>query len=117
MAVYEVCIAFGDGKPIKRDIEAETGLQAVTAAFNQFPGSRAVHLLKSKGSPDTQACSSGEQASLYAPSTLVGCSIREQLLSKAVNLRSKGWSYSAIAKQLGMGKTTVRTWLTKANIY
>jgi hypothetical protein len=117
MNTYEVCVALGDGKPIRRTIQASTGLMATVQAFNLHPTARVVHLLRRKNKVKTTLIEEPKKVTLSFGDPPGKSTTRDLLLPEAVRLRVKGWSYSLIAKELGIGKTTVRTWLTTASIY
>jgi hypothetical protein len=117
MNTYELCIAFGDGKPLKCEIVAKTGLLATTLAFDQHPSAKTVHLLGMKGKAPVHPLFTEEPVESSTVPILKNCSMKDQFFTEAAELRIKGWSYASISQKLGIGKTTVRTWLTKANIY
>ena len=41
---------------------------------------------------------------------------RESMIEKAIKLRKGGWSDLAIARELDVGKTTVRKWMWDARV-
>jgi hypothetical protein len=117
MNTYEICVALGDGKPIRQTIQASTGLMATVQAFNLHPTAKVVHLLRRKNKVRAALGEEPKKVTLSFGDPPGKNTTRDLLLPEAIRLRVKGWSYSLIARELGIGKTTVRTWLTTANTY
>jgi DNA-directed RNA polymerase specialized sigma24 family protein len=130
--IYKVRICFGDGKPVETSITAKGGIEAQDKAIKAHPGARTVHILGateveqkkevvSKGSPAKPPPPviedephplftdvSKEEVKRYVNKDKLH---RLKQVQSAVELRSKGLTHRQIAASLGIGSTTVGTWL------
>lgn len=129
MKTYKVVVAFGDGKPLETTIEAKNGLEAQDVGFRNHPGARQIRIVGviaeekpelplQQEVPVHPLFGAPEQEYIKPQSkTNFGCHPhKDRLLEEAVKLRKLGLSYSKIASQLDVGKTTVRTWLAGAEL-
>jgi hypothetical protein len=117
---YSLLIQYGNGSPVASEIRAKNGVDAQDKALKQNPGARtvrvtgvvAVHLPPVKPLPPPP-----KQHPLFTDTTeaqvnkYIRRSPQEEQLAVCHELREKGLTYKAIAKQLDMGETTVRTWI------
>lgn len=124
---YSILIQFGDGKPVASKIRAKNGMDAQDKAVLAHPGARSVRITgvlevhppkapritKAKFKPQPKR----DEHPLFTDvdDSVVGRYIKdspqETKLQICHQLRREGLTYRAIAKQLDMGETTVRTWL------
>lgn len=120
---YSILIQYGDGKPVASKIRAKDGLDAQDKALAAHPGSRSirvtgvleVHLPKMKPLPKPKPKAAVYPLFTDVDDTAINSYVKntspEIKLQICHQLRSEGLSYKAIAKQLEMGETTVRTWI------
>lgn len=106
---YKVCIAFGDGQPITTVVAARSGVEAIDTAQALHPGARNVHVL---GTTDTPApvlhpLWDEDPLPVEDPSVYV----KQRQIDLCIQMRKEGKTHRAIAGQLGVGKTTVSSWL------
>ena len=124
---YSILIQFGDGKPVASKIRAKNGMDAQDKALVANPGARSIRvtgvleihppkaprIAKAKFNPQPKPV----EHPLFTDvdDTVVGRYIKdssqETKLQICHQLRREGLTYKAIARQLNMGETTVRTWL------
>jgi hypothetical protein len=127
MKTYKVIVSFGDGKPLETTIEAKNGLDAQDVGFRSHLGARQIRILGviSEDQPQVPV-----QELLYSH-PLFGDPVparpksrtcfrshayRDNLVEEAIKLRNKGLSFTRIASQLEVGKTTVRKWMFDAKV-
>lgn len=120
---YSILIQFGDGKPVASKIRAKDGPDAQDKALRLNPGARSirvtgvlqVHLPKLKPLPKPKP-----RAAVHPLFTDVDDAVITEYVKNTSpdarlqichQLRKDGLTYKAIAKQLDMGETTVRTWI------
>lgn len=130
--IYKVRICFGDGKPLETDIKAKSGIKALDEANKTYPGARNVHVLSVKQDKPKQQPKI-ELTSVKPAAPVVDESIhplftdvtyddvkryinrdklhRMKLIQSAIELKKKGLTHRRIAASLGVGLTTVGTWL------
>lgn len=120
---YSILIQFGDGKPVASKIRARDGLDAQDKALRLNPGARSirvtgvleVHLPKMKPLPKPKPKAAVHPLFTDVDDTTINSYVKntspDVRLQICHQLRSEGLSYKAIAKQLDMGETTVRTWI------
>jgi hypothetical protein len=120
---YSILIQFGDGKPVASKIRAKDGVDAQDKALRLNPGARSiritgvleVHLPKlkplSKPKPKATVHPLFTDVDDAVVSNYVKNTSPDVRLQICHQLRKEGLTYRAIAKQLDMGETTVRTWL------
>lgn len=130
--VYRVRISFGNGTPTESTVEARNGQQAQDVALKQNPGARSVYVLGIDSvkeeppppipiqRPDLIAKQHEEKVHPFFTDTTIG-QVKRMLaqselhkhrqVEKALKLRLQGMTHQKIAKELGVGKTTIGTWL------
>lgn len=118
---YSILIQFGDGKPVASQVRAKDGIEAQDKVLLSHPGARSVRItgvLEVHHPPvPVRKPAPRKEHPLFTDVTptevkeYISRSPAEERLAACQQLRSKGLSYRAIAKQMGMGETTVRTWL------
>lgn len=120
---YSILIQYGDGKPVASKIRARNGVDAQDKALAAHPGARsiritgvlAVHLPKPVQLPKPKPKAHQHQLFTDVDEGEIGSYIRsspqEAKLQICHQLRREGLTYRAIAKQLDVGETTVRTWI------
>jgi hypothetical protein len=120
---YSILIQYGDGKPVASKIRARDGVDAQDKALASHPGARsiritgvlAVHLPKPVQLPKPKPKAHQHQLFTDVDEGEIGSYIRsspqETKLQICHQLRREGLTYRAIAKQLDVGETTVRTWI------
>lgn len=122
---YSILIQFGDGNPVESQMRAKDGIEAQDKAFLSHPGARSVRITGvlevhnppppiKKQSVIKKAVKEHPLFTDIGPieiASYVNQSPVEERLAACQQLRSEGLSYRAIAKQMKMGETTVRTWL------
>ena len=125
---YSILIQYGDGNPVASKIRAKDGIDAQDKAIVAHPGARSirvtgvleVHLPKAPKLPRPKAQVKEHPLFTDVDEGCIGNYIKrspqETKLEICQQLRRDGLTYKAIAKQLGMGETTVRTWL-KTTMY
>lgn len=129
MKTYKAIVAFGDGNPLETTIKAKNGLEAQDVGFRTHPGARQIRivgviaeekpeLIIQQKVPVHPLFGAPEQEYIKPQfKTNFGTHPhKDRLLEEAIKLRKLGLSYSKIASQLGVGKTTVRTWLAGAEL-
>ena len=127
MKTYKAIVSFGDGKPFESAIEAKTGPDAQDAGFRSYPGARQIRIIGviSEDEPQVPIHQLMYSHPLFGeplPATTRSrtCfrshAYRDNLVDEAIKLRNRGISYSKIASQLEVGKTTVRKWMFDAKI-
>lgn len=133
MKTYNVIVSFGDGKPLETTIEAKNGIDAQDVGFRAHPGARQIrivgviaeelpppppeveHPLFSEPyflEPEPKPKPIQLTTSRRGPKLVK----RESMIEEAIKLRKGGWSYLAIARELDVGKTTVRKWMWDARV-
>ena len=120
---YSILIQFGDGKPVASKIRAKDGVDAQDKALRLNPGARSiritgvleVHLPKLKSLPKPKPKATVHPLFTDVDDAVVSNYVKNTSLDVRLQichqLRKEGLTYRAIAKQLDMGETTVRTWL------
>lgn len=120
---YSILIQFGDGKPVASKIRARDGVDAQDKALRLNPGARSiritgvleVHLPKLKPFPKPKPKAAVHPLFTDVDDAVVTDYVRntspDVRLQICHQLRKEGLTYKAIAKQLDMGETTVRTWI------
>jgi len=133
MKTYKVIVSFGDGKPFETTIAAKNGIAAQDVGFKSHPGARQIrvvgvlaeelpppppkveHPLFSEPyflEPEPKPEPIQLTRSRKGPKLVK----RESMIEEAIKLRKGGWSYLAIARELDVGKTTVRQWMWEARV-
>lgn len=120
---YSILIQFGDGKPVASKIRAKDGVDAQDKALRLNPGARSiritgvleVHLPKLKPLPKPKPKATVHPLFTDVDDAVISNYVKntspDVRLQICHQLRKEGLTYRAIAKQLDMGETTVRTWL------
>lgn len=120
---YSILIQFGDGKPVASKVRAKDGLDAQEKALRLNPGARAirvtgvleVHLPKLKPLPKPKPKAAVHPLFTDVDDATINNYVKntspDDRLKICHQLRRDGLTYKAIAKQLDMGETTVRTWI------
>lgn len=122
---YSILIQFGDGKPVASKIRARNGVDAQDKALCLNPGARSVrvtgvlevHLPPMPKLPKPKPRAQVKEHPLFTDvdDTVVTGYIRnvspDVKLKICHQLRSEGLTYKAIARQMDIGETTVRTWI------
>jgi hypothetical protein len=128
--IYNVRICFGDGKPLETVIKAKSGINAQDKAIKDHPGARNVHILSVK-QVEKQEQPKQAPAEFIAPVVddklhpLFTDVTHEQVkryinkdklhrmnqIQSAIELKKNGVAHRRIAALLGVGSTTVGTWL------
>ena len=124
MKAYRSLISFGDGKPITAVIHAKNGMEAQDIGFASYPGARCVRILGVKEDEEIIYPQKPEPPPTVKPVDVPtalrddkGILNREELMLKAVQLRTDGLSFTQIANALDVGKTTVRRWLSNLQVH
>lgn len=113
---YLVRYSMGDGLPFDECIVAKNGLAAREAGAKRHPHARYVYLigLAPETMPSVATSDPDPQLDLddYARRHHDYMEMeRNDQISTCVMLRNKGITHAAIAKQLGVGKSTIGRWL------
>lgn len=124
---YSILIQYGDGKPVASKIRARDGVDAQDKALLAHPGARSIRITGVVGvhlPPPSKLPKPKPKAAVEVPkhplftdvdNETVGSYIRhspqEVKLQICHQLRREGLTYRAIARQLDVGETTVRTWI------
>ena len=121
LKTYKIIVSFGDGRPVQSKIEAKNGLLAQDLAFIAHPGARSVHILgiesvRAEPKPVVIVPEPPEPHPLFTDVTVteVACFLntdKQQKVDECLRLRRQGKSHKDIADILGVGKTTVGSWL------
>jgi len=127
---YKILVSFGDGKPVESTIEAQNGILAQDKALAANPGARSIRIL---GVVSERVERPRVQIPSLRPDLVVKPKEdpvhplfmdvtvstvkklehqdREQKIKECRRLHQRGLSHKAIAAELGVGKTTVGSWL------
>jgi hypothetical protein len=133
MKTYKVIVSFGDGKPLETTIDAKNGIAAQDLGFRSHPGARQIRIVGVLAEelppppPEVEHPLFSEPYFLEPTPKREPVQLtrsrkgpklmkRESLIEEAVKLREGGWSYLAIARELDVGKTTVRQWMWEARV-
>lgn len=122
---YSILVQFGDGKPVQSKIRAKSGVDAQDKALAQNPGARCIRItgvlhihpskaprvLKAKTIPKVKEHPLFTDITQDKVNQYIKYSSQENKLQICHHLRKEGLTYKAIARQLGMGETTVRSWI------
>ena len=120
---YSILIQFGDGKPVASKIRAKDGVDAQDKALFANPGARSiritgvleVHLPKMRPLPTPKPRAAVHPLFTDVDDDVISSYVKqspqETKLQICHQLRKEGLTYKAIARQLDMGETTVRTWI------
>ena len=120
---YSILIQFGDGKPVASKIIAKDGVDAQDKALRLNPGARSiritgvleVHLPKMRPLPKPKPRAAVHPLFTDVDDDVISSYVKESpqetKLQICHQLRKEGLTYKAIARQLDMGETTVRTWI------
>jgi hypothetical protein len=120
---YSILIQFGDGKPVASKIRAKDGVDAQDKALRLNPGARSiritgvlgVHLPKMRPLPKPKPRAAVHPLFTDVDDDVISSYVKESpqetKLQICHQLRKEGLTYKAIARQLDMGETTVRTWI------
>jgi hypothetical protein len=130
--VYSVRISFGNGAPVEATVEAKNGQQAQDLAMKKNPGARSVYVLgvesvKEEPPPPIPVqrpdlVVEPPEEKIHPLFTDVTTGQVKRLLSQAelhkhrqvesvLKMRRQGLSHQKIAREVGVGKTTVGTWI------
>jgi len=129
---YKILVSYGDGKPVESTVEAQNGILAQDKALAANPGARSIRILgviSERAEPPKPR----RQIPILRPDLVVKQKEdpihplftdvtvstvkkfeqkdKEQKMQECVRLYENGLSHKAIAQELGVGKTTVGTWL------
>lgn len=128
MKTYKATVSFGDGKPVETTIKAKNGIEAQDVGFRSYPGARMIHItgVLSVDIPQVPLQDLMDSHPLFGdPLPVVRKTTRtsfrthaykDNLIDKATQLRRDGISYARIAEQLGVGKSTIRGWLSSVDL-
>jgi len=127
MKTYKAIVSFGDGKPFETTIEAKNGLDAQDVGFRSHPGARQIRIVGviSEDQPQVPIQELMYSHPLFGDPVPVQTksrtcfrshAYRDNLVEEAIKLRNRGLSFSRIASQLEVGKTTVRKWMFDARV-
>jgi hypothetical protein len=127
MKTYKVIVSFGDGKPLETTIDAKNGLDAQDVGFRSHPGARQIRIVSviSESAPQvplqqllySHPLFTDEVPVLTRSRTNFRSHVyRDTLIEQAIKMRKGGLSYSKIATDLSVGKTTVRKWMFDAKV-
>jgi DNA-binding transcriptional regulator YiaG len=130
--IYNVRISYGNGNPIESTIEAKNGQQAQDLAMKLNPGARSVYVLgidsvkeeppppipvqrpdlvvaakEDKVHPLFSDATTGQVKRLLSQAELH----KHRQVENVLKMKRQGLSHQKIARELGIGKTTVGTWL------
>lgn len=110
---YRVCVAFGDGKPLSTEVSAKSGIEAIDKAKSLHPGARTVHILGLSDTPpsDVEHPLFDDPVSVSTAKADPASYVKQRQIEMCLKLRAEGKSHKAIAGSLGVGKTTVGSWL------
>lgn len=120
---YSILIQFGDGKPVASKIRARDGIDAQDKALAANPGARSIRITgvldihPPRAPRVARIRSQPQEHPLFTDvdqavvTSYVKDSPQEVKLQICHQLRKEGLTYKAIARQLDMGETTVRTWI------
>ena len=128
---YKILISFGDGKPVESTVEATNGILAQDKALAAHPGARSIRILGVISQkvekpavkipiqrPDLVVRRREENTihPLFTDVTVAAVKRFEekdkrQKMEECFNLYRAGLSHKVIAGQLGIGKTTVGSWI------
>jgi hypothetical protein len=133
---YKILVSFGDGKPVESTIEARNGLLAQDVALAAHPGARVIRILGVVSErfekpvveipiqrPDLVVQPVEEEEEeihpLFTDTPIYKVRRLEELhrqerMEECFKLYRSGLSHKAIAGQLGIGKTTVGSWIKEA---
>lgn len=131
LKTYKILVSYGDGKPVESKVEATSGLKAQDLALAGHPGARSIRILgieserivKPKAKIPIQrpdlVVKEKEEDKIHPLFTDVSIATvkqfetrdRQQKINQCLELFYQGFSYKAIASQLGIGKTTVGKWI------
>lgn len=128
---YKILVSFGDGKPVESTVEATNGILAQDKALAANPGARSIRIVGVVSQrvekplfripiqrPDL-VVKQREENIVHPLFTDVSVATvkrfeekdRRQKMEECFNLYRSGLSHKAIAGQLGIGKTTVGSWI------
>lgn len=110
---YKIRAAMGDGRPVDDTITAKNGTEAHDLARVKHPAARAIYVLglaEEQLAMDHPFFSKEEE---IEPFTIFKAeeSERDRKIRWCVELRNQGKSHRSIAGVIGVGATTVRSWL------
>ena len=128
---YKILVSFGDGKPVESTVEASSGVLAQDKALAAHPGARSIRIVGVVSQrvekplvripiqrPDL-VVKQREENIIHPLFTDVSVATvkrleekdKQQKMEECFNLYRSGLSHKAIAGQLGIGKTTVGSWI------
>lgn len=131
---YKVRICFGDGKPVETALIAKSGIAAQDQVMQKYPGARSVHILSAEIiAPPPPKPKKPVEVPIQRPDLVVESKpsalftdltvddVRQyivkdndhkaKLLRSVIEMKREGLSHRKIAATLGIGSTTVGTWL------
>lgn len=119
---YSILIQFGNGTPVTSQIRARNGIDAQDKAMAVNPGARSIRItgvievhqpppVKTVRRVSPPSHPLFTDVNTHQVNFYLRNSTQEEKLELCHELRKEGLSYRAIAKQLNMGETTVRTWI------
>lgn len=110
---YKVCVSFGDGKPVSTVVAARGGIEAIDKAKSLHPGCRNVYMLGL--SEDQELAVShpffDDPFAFKEQKEDPASYIKDRQVQLCLKMRAEGKTHQAIAGHLGVGKTTVGSWL------
>ena len=109
--LFTLRISFGDGHPIDAVISAKNGFDAQERARSKYPIARNIHLLGKLSSCKRSVSVAAAQYVLSLDESDEAEVTLEEKVKTCVLMRKSGHSHQAIARQLGVGKSTVGRWL------
>lgn len=124
MKTYKVVVAFGDGKPLETTITAKNCQDVQDVGFRSHPGARSIRLVSMlseelppvKQKPPHVFFSEEAVITSKPRGDARSTPARTAIVERAIKMRKGGMSYSKIADDLDVGKTTVRKWMFDAKV-
>jgi hypothetical protein len=125
MKTYNAIISFGDGRPFETTIEAKTGQEAQDAGFRAHPGARVVRIVSVFSEQLPPPPPKPAPHPFFSEVAVITSKPRgdarsgpgqRALIAKAITMRQHGMSHYKIAKDLDIGRTTLRRWLSDAKV-
>ena len=125
LKTYKIVVSFGDGRPVQTTVEAKNGPLAQDLAYAKHPGARSILILgiesvREEPRPKVQLQRSIPEEEpphpLFTDTTVAEVNRfidlnKQNKVKECLKLRRQGLSHKSIAEILGVGKTTVGSWL------